>query len=331
VRALLARALLVASVLVPRGAGADPATEVRFFDELGRRSYEKSKFPQALESFLLADDVAASPRSLYNVGLCADLAHDDELAFAYLHAYLVGPDTDEVRRADARARAERLGKKLALVEVITTPPGAEIMIDRAELGTYGRAPRTVSVPVGEHRVLVSHPGHRPASTTVRATKGNVAKAVVVLVREVGTLEIKADPPSLAVELLGDDGTRIDVGSKPTVEVPVGRYRVLGTAPGHKPAEALVSVITGATTRATLVARELPKPTGTLLVSTGGVPARILVDGKPRAAAPARIDRLPVGEHRIDVEADGYLPLGGTAIVSEEAPTLIEWKLTRAGR
>lgn len=296
----LAIAIAIFAAAAP--AFAD-ATEARFFDELGRAAFARGRYDEALSHFLAAQEAAPSVRTLYNLAVCADAARRPAAAFAWFEEYLAGGDDDATRRADAEQRMARMRRSLALVRVTTSPAHATLYVDRRELGAWGRSPRTLVLAPGEHVIEVELEGYEPASVTVTAVVGEERSASAELRRRTGTLHVEANVGARVIAA-GVEGA---AGSD--LSVPIGEHRVRVEAPGHEPEELSVRVREGATERRRVRLVPLPAPQGRLLVATGGVRARVTVDGTPRAETPAALS-VSAGEHRVDIAAEGYLPWTG---------------------
>jgi hypothetical protein len=69
-----------------------------------------------------------------------------------------------------------------------------------------------------------------------------------------------------------------------------------------------------------------RSSGVLHVGTGGVPARVFVDGVDAGTTPIELPTDP-GEHDIRVEADGYEPASRTVTVAEGARETVGFALT----
>lgn len=323
----LAWALGAATALAVPGASASTAMMTRYFDEVARAAYDKEEPRDALQAFLLVDALTPTPLSAFNVGLVADLAKERELAFAYLSRYLASGDTDAERRAEATRRMGALRKRLALVRVESSPPGATIYVDRRALGAYGVTPATIVVEPGDHAIDLDHPDFLPGKAQARARRGAEAKTELTLAPRTGGLDVSA---SAKGTLQARDATgkvhSLEFGRR--AELPVGRYRVRLEAPLHQPEEADVVVREGLVASVALAPTPLPPPTGRLLVATKGVRAQVWVDGKARSSTPATIGRLAVGDHDVEVRAPGHRPWRQRVTIREEKAVFLEPKLER---
>ena len=134
-RRLAPLALVVLASLVAGDVGADArAAEGRFFYERGWREYDRGHYRVAVEHFLTAYRASPNPRVLFNLAMAANRARQRELAFTSFEEYLASDDVHVEHRADAVRYRDALRDRLALVRVVTEPPGATIYVDRRERG-----------------------------------------------------------------------------------------------------------------------------------------------------------------------------------------------------
>jgi outer membrane receptor for ferrienterochelin and colicins len=306
---------------------ADDAAEARFFDGIARTAYEHRHWEEALEAFLRSYRAAPSSRALYNVALCAQLAHREPMAFAYFEEFLAQPDADATLRADAETRRASLSQTLALVHVESDPPGASIFVDRRDHGSFGRTPRTIALPAGAHHLELTLADHSDASADVEAAVGARHDVRAALAPHEGQLTVEVTPrDATLLARIGDVETAIPAGQPATL--PVGVYSVVARAPGHRDASVDVRLVRDATERRVLSLEALPIPTGRLLVTTGDVHARVRIDGADRAESPARLEGITVGSHQIEIGADGYLPWSGEVTVDEDRTGFVSVTLVR---
>jgi PEGA domain len=318
--AALACCAIVGLHAVP--ARANTATEARFFDDEARAQYARGRFEAALAAFLLVHELTPSAGSLYNVAVCAELADDPALAFAFLEGYLRSPDDDRARRVDAQRRYDGLQARLALVEVVTRPAGAEVYVDRPALGSYGTAPRKVAAEPGRRSILASLPGFHGARAEVTVERGKLARVELVLEPVLGELELQVTPPGarLSAERAGVPVPL--TAAEGVLRVQVGRYTLRAEAPGHQPAELDVTITEHATTRVRLAAQPIPPRTGDLLVDTGQDVARLFIDGKPVAMTPATLRGLIEGRHMVKVIAPGKVPWSAGVEIAQDTPAYL---------
>jgi hypothetical protein len=309
---------------------AAPAVEAQFFDERARRAYAERRFEQALEAFLLVQAAAPSPRALYNIALCAELAGKRELAFSQYREYLASADDDAERRSDAQARLQRLERELALLLVTSEPPGARIYIDRRELGEHGVTPRVIPVAPGQHEVLLELEGHRPSAVPALAEVGARGDVGVALEPIRAQLVVDVRPAGAVIELTRGGAVVAAREQGGVYELPVGDYTVLATAPGHVAQRVRQVVREGESGRLSLELRALPQPSGRLLVASGGVPADVWLDGRRVAVTPATLPQVSEGTHRVQLRA-GARSVERTVVVMAGRATFVELQIEEGVR
>lgn len=330
-RRLLALVIVVVTVLgVGHGAPAraDDAAESRFFDRVGRRAFAQRRYERALASFLRAQRAAPSPRGLYNIAVCARLAHRDALAFTSFEQLLARSDVDDALRTDALAQRDALARTLALVTIESDPPGATIYVDRRDLGAYGTTPATLALPPGPHQIELVRENHDGATVGVEASTGQTRHARATLPRHVGRVRVDASPPSATIVAQGEEG-EVPLAVGVVASLPVGTYTLVGTADGFQASTTTVTVVAGAETTRSLALTPIPAPRGRVLVSTGAVTARVSVDGVVVSETPARLDGVAVGPHRVTVSAEGWREWSQEVEVREGRTTFLSITLVRS--
>lgn len=331
---VVARACVALALVAGLGAGAhraraDAAAEARFFDGLAREELAARHYDRALSLFLESHRAAPSPGALYNVAVAAMLAHEEALAYAHFEEFLASASTDAVRREDAARRMVEMEARLCRVRVESTPPGATITIDREDLGMLGRTPRTVVVDPGHHVVHLSLSGHEPATAELDAAVGAMPSVSSVLAPIFGTIELSIVPESARVTARAVDGSEVVVeDARAPMRVPVGLHAMRVEAPGYAALEREILVTEAASASLRVSLEPVPVPTGRLLVDTGVVSARVLVDGSARASTPARVS-LEVGVHAVRVEADGYRPWEGEVEIVHDRARFVDLVLVPA--
>ena len=320
-RRRLAPAALVAllALSAPGHVTADAgAAEARFYFGLATRDYANGRYASATERFLTAYRASPNPRVLFNVAMAAFRAGQRPLAFTSFEEYLASDDDHAEHRERARAHRDALRAELALVRVTTEPEGAALYVERRERGIAARSPALLPLlEDGEVRILAERDGHRPAEGTVSVSVGQTAELELRLEARTGRLVVDVDPPGAEV-FVGRVGTADRDPFDGGRALPIGRYRVRATAPGHRPRSVEVRVTERAPATATLRLEALPRPTGRLLVDGDPPGATVEVDGRVVGTTPVAVS-VPVGLH--DVRVDRFDFLRRVEVV-EERPTYL---------
>src|SRR6185503_1018345 len=153
--------LLLSLLLIPCLALANnTADEADVAFELGNEAYARGNYNEALQSYFTSYRLVPNRNVLFNIARCYEAQNRFNEAYRYYND-LSGESLPDEDAADIRRSLERLRSKVALVRVITTPEGAEVYIDRADLGGRGRSPQTLALPPGRHKVMVKKEGYRP--------------------------------------------------------------------------------------------------------------------------------------------------------------------------
>ena len=163
-----AGALLIAGV-----ARADnTADEADIAFTLGNQALVKRDYEKALSWYFLSNRLVPNRNVLFNIARCFEALNRFDEAFRYYFeltgAGLAADDAREVKHALAR-----LTPKVALLTVISEPPGADVYVDREDLGSRGRTPLTLAVSPGAHTVLLKR---RRASATASGSSPSPAAA-----------------------------------------------------------------------------------------------------------------------------------------------------------
>jgi hypothetical protein len=309
---------VVAACLSTAEAAADPAAQARFHDELARSHYQAKRFEQALREFFLEQRASPNPRIAFNIALCFQDLKREEEAFQYFEEYLASADADPERRAYAERVSQALQTKLALVRVQSEPPGAQIFIDRRELGNYGVTPKLVALAPGEHEVWVELEGYRMATAKVVTRR---AEEVALELRPeliVGRLQVTS-PDAGQVTVRSPAGETLGQGPAPlALDLPPGSYELSVSSPRHLPWTSVARVEADQATAVTAVPQLAPEPTGSITVTSNVPGALVEVNGEPAGFSPTVLSSVKVGVHQLRVLAPHLLPWSGTlAVVPEE--------------
>lgn len=284
---------------------ASPGVETRFLDEQARQLFVAGRYDAALSTFLELQRATPSAEGAYNVAVCAELASNLRLAFLFLDEYFRLAPSGHPFAPDARKRKEALSRELALVLIESTPPGATIYVDREELGSYGTTPQTVVVDQGEHEIILRLDDFESKASRVVAQLGQIANLNAALVHETGFLAVSSNVP--AFEIIVNVSGRQEKLRFGKNRVDTGAVTVTVSASGFRSEREQIVLAPGDERSLHLNLKRLPLPTGRLLVDAGEYSAKIFVDGQYRGQTPATVPSLPLGVHRLRVEAPGFSP------------------------
>ncbi len=315
----------LASFLFASVVSADPASEAQLQYELGAEMYRQRRLPEALERFLSSHRLVPNPNVAFNVAQIYALIGRPAEAYNWYEEHLSFRLEEGARDAGQQAQAALAGQ-VAVVEVATDPPGADVYVDREDLGSVGRAPRRIAVAPGPRRILVRYAGHAPAEASVTAELGRTADLRLRLSRLEGEVHVESDPPGAIVRLEGNEEI---LGTTPlSTTLPLGALRLVVAAPGRIEQTRALEVRGGETVR---VEVELPYAAGTiatLTVRASPANAQVLLGERAQGRAPWTRTGLEPGPLRVTVRAPGHEPWTGRVVLEAGAATRVRATLVR---
>jgi outer membrane receptor protein involved in Fe transport len=304
---LLALTLLLAPCLAWANNTADEA-DVAF--ELGNEAYAKGNYNEALSSYFTSYRLVPNRNVLFNIARCYEAQNRFNEAYRYYNDLLSEGITDD-DSAEVKRSLERLRPKVALVRVATSPEGAEVYIDRTDLGSRGRSPQTLALSPGRHKVMVKKEGYRSAEATVQLSRGRAVSQSFELTLITGTVEISGTPADAEVRTSPEGPVLARVPGK--LVLPPGQQVLHVRSPGHAPAQLVVEVPADGTIKVPVALGTQARPTGRLVVTANRENASVRVDGKPAGFTPTVVT-LTEGDHVLEVESFEVRPLKQTVKV-----------------
>ncbi len=293
------------------------ADEADIAFSLGNAHFVKREFEPALAQYFLSFRLVPNKNVLFNIARCYEALDRLDEAYRYYHDLSVDPSLAADDARDVKVALARLAPKVALVTVTTTPPGAELFVDRQDLGSRGQTPQTIAVAPGAHTLFTVLTGHRTASARLTAQKGKEAKESFSLERIVGTVKLVGTPEGAAVR---DTADGPELGRLPaTLAFPPGQRLLVVSAKGYLPSQVLVDVKPDVAVTAKVSLVEKPKPTGKVVVTASRDNAVVRVDGKDSGFTPVVLT-LVEGRHAIEVTTEEVEPHLESVDVAEGSET-----------
>ncbi|MHB8879473.1 MAG: TonB-dependent receptor domain-containing protein [Myxococcaceae bacterium] len=293
----LEAALLALLCATPFPAFADnTADEADVAFNQGNEAWGKRDYERALGAYFLSYRLAPNANVLFNIARCYEALERYNEAYRY-YADLSSLQVADADRREIEAAMGRIRPKAALVRVTTEPPGADIFVDREDLGSRGRSPQTLALPPGRHLIRVKGSGQKSAEATVTVAKGREVSQAFKLELIVGSVELAGTPPGAWVKEAPDGPT---LGTVPaTLSFPPGKRIFYLGAPGHQTTQLLVDVKADVTQRfpVALIAKSVA--TGKVIVTANRDNALVRVDGKEAGFSPTVL-LLTAGEHELEV-------------------------------
>lgn len=302
----------ISAALAPLPALADgTADEADLQFRLGKEEFKKGSYDSALAHFFASNRLAPNRNVLFNIASTYEALQ----RYADAHRYYIDAqagETDEKKRADVTAALNDLAPKVAVLDVVTDPPGATLYINRKDLGSVGKAPRPLALSPGKYRVVAELDGYEAVtSAEVEVVQGKQTKVSLALTRIVGTVHVDLrGAPSAAVRVDDENGP-VACTAPCDLTLAPGRHELHFAADGYQAAPRLVLVEAKKTASTTA---NLVPLTGTVVVRSDERDAVVKVDGKPLGFTPAVVQGIPVGARKVTVELRGYRPFETTVQV-----------------
>ena len=315
---ILTAGVLMACSVATQVARADPAAQARFHDQLARTYYNARSFEAALREFFLEQRVSPNPRIAYNIALCFQDLDRREEAFLYFGEYLASDDSDPERRSYAERTVESLKRRTARVLVRSEPPGAEVYVDRREHGSYGKTPKVLAIPPGDHEVWVELDGYRVATGKIIARRGEEETLELRPQQIVGHLRVTS-PVSGQVFVRTAAGSNAAQGDAPfEADLAPGSYEIRVHAPGYMPWSSLARVEAEMGVEVAAALQPAPAVTGDITVTSNAPGALVELGGEPVGFTPTVLSDVRVGAHDLRVRTQSLLPWTGRVdVVAEE--------------
>ncbi len=202
------------------------------------------------------------------------------------------------------------------VSVRSDPAGARVRIDGRD---HGRTPTRVSLPAGQHQLVLEREGHEPYRTSFQVTANRTAELTPVLAPITAPLRVIVIPWG---NVYIDGALRQEsVSFAQTYELPVGTHTVSVRNPelGRWEQSVLVTASDGAQVKVDFT-KEVQVTVAAFGPDDQGIQGPIFVDGVPMGRwSPATIP-IRVGRRRIEVRAPGYEQAGGPRTIDLDAST-----------
>ncbi len=244
--------------------------------------------------------------------------------------YLVSaelPDHRTVRRSVTLMQGQRrvgvdlrLEPVLGLLQVVSSPPGARVLLDGAYRGTTPLF--MTDVPLGAYRMAFEASGSLPKELDVRVEDRLPQRIAVDLVADAGRLVIRSTPPGATVHLNG-----VERGVTPVEipDAPSGENLVEMTLAGFEPYRERITVRAQEQREVAATLQAVPTRLSVVSIPDG---ARVYVANQYLGDTPLEVDDLRPGEHRVRVELRGYAPMARTVRLAEEERTVEEFRLQK---
>ena len=305
--------------LAPFARADDVADEADLQFRLAAEKYQAGDYRGALEHFLASNRLAPNRNVLFNIARCYEALHEYPDGYRYYVRASQG-ESDTAARGRIDEAMKRMAPNVAILKIVTDPPGATLYLDRKDLGQRGAGPQTLGLAPGTYKVIAEAPGYEDAvspATSVQA--GATATVEVKLVRILGTVHVAGEEASGASVRVDSEEAAPSCVAPCDIQVPPGRHTLYVSREGYKTFITLVDVVAKqtVTTHPSVEAK-----TGALVVSTDEPGATVEIDGFARGPTPALLT-LPVGKHEVRVTMRGFRTIARTIHVEANAETRLD--------
>ncbi len=315
--------LLLALVLAVPARADNTADEADVAFDLGNKAYAKRDYDAALAAYFLSYRLVPNRNVLFNIARCYEAIDRVDEAYRYWNDLFVDPSLPASDRGDVKQALQRLAPKVALVTITSTPPGAELYVDRKDLGSRGRTPQTIAVAPGAHTLILELAGYRPANVKLQAVRGRETKLTSPLVRVEGNVTIAGTPEGAMIRESADGA---ELGKVPaTLAFPPGQRLLVVHAPGYLDQQVLLDVKPDETISVKVALAEKPKPTGKVVVTANRENSVVRVNGRDFGFTPTVLT-LAVGEYSVEVSNEDVTPLVEKVTVTENSETRVNAEL-----
>ncbi len=203
---VVAAVLTVASWTITAEA-QDPRARARQLYGEAQALFQAGNYPQAEASFRAAYEAVPNPVVLRAIASAQEHQGNIAGAIATLEQYL-RDSPGATDRAEVEGRLAQFRARPGSVQIVTTPPGARIVIDGRDIGHV--TPAEVQLAAGPHTLELHLDGHTPTQQTIQAQAATRVRLELAL-------DAAADP--LATQ--GGDGQVADPQQGSTDEQPSG--------------------------------------------------------------------------------------------------------------
>jgi tetratricopeptide (TPR) repeat protein len=188
----------------PSAQAADDArrAEAKARYEDGVQAYAGGRYKDAVDLFLAADKLSPSAPLSFNIARAYEKLGDDSGALRWYRDYLRrspnAQNAGDVTAAIARYEARLAKKGVQQVTVLSTPSGATVSVDDANLGV---TPGTFDLPPGHHVLTLLLRGYNDASAEFELAPDRAQDVVLTLSRAATPAESTGVPPIAAVPIV----------------------------------------------------------------------------------------------------------------------------------
>ncbi|MFL5318855.1 MAG: PEGA domain-containing protein, partial [Myxococcaceae bacterium] len=289
-------AFLAALLLISVPAFADnTADEADLAFTLGNDAFTKGNFNEALRNYFVSYRLVPNKNVLFNIARCYEALEKFDEAYRYFND-LLQTDLPAEDRADVQKSLARIRPRVALVKVTSEPTGADVFVNREDLGSRGRTPLSLALPPGKQLLLVKKEGFHPAEQSVVLAKGKETAQAFTLSLIVGKVALSGTAGAV-VRDRPDGPVLATVPGE--LSLPPGRHLLIVSAERHATQQFLIEVAAEKTSTLDAQLAAETAPTGKLIVTANHQDALIRVDGRDSGFTPTVLT-LTEGDHTVEL-------------------------------
>jgi outer membrane receptor for ferrienterochelin and colicin len=286
-----------AALVAPIAASADnTADEAEVAFQRGNERYARRDYQDALAEYFLSYRLVPNRNVLFNIARCYEALDRFNEAYRYYNDLRAADFPPEDRRQISQALA-RIRPKVALIHISTEPSGADVFVDREDLGSRGQSPQTLALDPGRHLIRVKREGYRPAEISVTLLRGQEMEQAFRLEQIVGTVELTGKPSGAWARQSPDGEILATVPGR--LQLAPGKHVLYIGHPGFGTAQVLVDVRAESATPVEVSLVPQPQAMGKVIVTANRDKALVRVDGKEAGFTPTVLE-LSEGEHELEV-------------------------------
>jgi hypothetical protein len=300
-------------------------TEAREHFDRGVQLYGGGELDQALLEFELAHQLQPHFAVLYNLGQThAALGHPVEAVDAYRRYLAEGNNhIDSARRAQVEATILFHEKRIGALELRSGDEGIECQLDGCSVSCNLHA---WPLSVGRHLVVAKREGFETQLTAVEISpRGTTSVELALQAKRQAPptlpawLRIECPVPDVTVRVDGVERGRTPLGDP--LPVDSGPRTVQFTRAGYLATEQDLQAASGRTSDVSCNSK--PNPTlhesesGILDIATSQAHALVWVDGAQFSG-----QRLPLGQHGVEIRRWGFLPWTKHISITTQRPTRV---------
>ncbi|MBC7172358.1 MAG: PEGA domain-containing protein, partial [Polyangiaceae bacterium] len=154
--AVLVLALVLGTASRAMADGEADQAELEF--QLGADRYREGAYREALLHFLSSNRLARNRNVMFNVARTYERIGRFPEAYRWYVDAAEG-ETDASVRASIDEALARITPRVSVLDVVTTPAGATLYLNRMDLGSIARSPRRIALEPGTYRVIAALEGY----------------------------------------------------------------------------------------------------------------------------------------------------------------------------